>query len=199
MRILLTILLLSFNLVSAQNGQDFVNMIIVPSIVIFIFLFGIVSFLKFPKIISLVFSLSITGFFYMTNIIQKISATIASLGGLASTGIYILLFLLGATLASKTSIKSKKAIRLADIRRMNRSQISMEMGNIEKRIAELQGKIENLKIQEHNLEIQFASSRDAKILKELEKLRKIKNEMSDALDMLIEKREYYKRSYREIS
>lgn len=188
---------LSFSLVSAQTNVDYINAFIVPSIVLFVLFYGILSFVKVPQIFSIIISLGLTAFSYFFGIVNSFSSFALSLGSLGSTGIYIGIFLLGAILASKKQNRAKKLVKYNDVRRMSRKQISQEMSNIEKRLVELQGRLENIKIQEHNLELQFANNKDPKIFKELERVRKIKNELSDALDMLIERREHYKRIYRE--
>ncbi|MEM5777380.1 MAG: hypothetical protein QXJ06_02940 [Candidatus Aenigmatarchaeota archaeon] len=193
------LILLSFNIVTAQVNTDYVNALIVPSIVLFVFLYGILSFVKIPQIFSIIVSLALISFAYISGLINIFSSYTLSLGSLASTGIYIGIFLLGAMLASKKGIKGKKIMRYTDVRSMNRKQISQEMSNIEKRLVELQTRLEKVKIQEHNLELQFANSKNPQFSKELERIRKIKNELSDALDMLIERREHYKRVYREAS
>jgi len=193
----LLLVLLFLNIAYAQANEDYVNSIIVPSIVLFVFAYGITSFLRMPQILSILASLALTALAYISGAIRLFSAFALSLGSLASTGIYIGVFILGAMLASKKQGGKRRALRYADVRKMNRKQISQEMSNIEKRLVEIQSKLDNVKIQEHNLELQFANNKDPKTSKELERIRKIKNELSDALDMLIERREHYKRAYRE--
>ncbi|MCS7135264.1 MAG: hypothetical protein N3E38_00520 [Candidatus Aenigmarchaeota archaeon] len=194
MKYLLSILLI-FNLVAAQTG-DFVNSIVVPEIVLFILAFGILSFIKLPKLIALLISLGVAALAYISGIILTISSVVLSLGGLASTGIYILGFLVGAMLISRQQVKPKK-MGFLDVRRMSRKQISQEMSSLEKKIVELQARLEKIKIQEHNLELQFAATKSSQVSKELDRIRRVKNELSDALDALIERREVCKRAYRQ--
>jgi ABC-type multidrug transport system fused ATPase/permease subunit len=178
-------------------SQDLVNGVVVPIIVLAVALYGFLSFLRLPKMFALLASLALIGFAYVSGLILSFSSLILSLGSLASTGVYIALFLLGASLASRSKGIKRKAVRYVDVKRMNRRQLSQEMTNIEKRMIELQNRLEKVKIQEHNLELQFANDKSSQVLKELEKVRKLKNELSDALDMLIERREACKRAYRE--
>ncbi|MBU5689897.1 MAG: hypothetical protein QXM68_01720 [Candidatus Aenigmatarchaeota archaeon] len=186
------------NIVAAQPAQDYVNAVIVPSIVLFVFVFGIISLLKFPRIISLLASAALTTVAFILGFVKTFSSVTLSLGGLASTGIYIGMFLLGAMLISRQSPSAnKKMVRYSDARKMSRKQISQEMSNIEKKIVQMQSKLESVKIQEHNLELKFSTSKSHEIAKELERIRKIKNELSDAIDMMIERKEYYKKAYRE--
>ncbi len=188
--------LLFFNVAYAQNNQDFVNSFIVPSIVLLVFTYGGLNFIRIPKIPALVMSIALIIFAYFIGFLNAFSSFVLKLGSLTSTGIYISLFLLGSMLASRTGFSSKK-VKFADVRKMNRKQISQEMSNIEKRLVEMQNKLEKLKIQEHNLELQFANNKSNELLKELERVRRLKNELSDTLDMLIERREAFKRAYRE--
>ncbi|MCX8178303.1 MAG: hypothetical protein N3D75_00535 [Candidatus Aenigmarchaeota archaeon] len=191
------LILLFLNVVSAQT-TDYVNAVIVPGIVLLVFAYGLISFFKLPKIASLVLSVALIGVAYVSGIINAFASMALSFGGLASTGLYIGLFLVGATLASRSAGgKPKKAVKYADARKMSRKQISQEMNSIEKRIVQLQSKLESVKIQEHNLELKFSTSKSPEIAKELERIRKIKNELSDAMDMMIERKEYYKKAYRE--
>jgi hypothetical protein len=181
----------------ALASQDLVNGVVVPIIVLAVAIYGFLSFLRLPKMFALLSSLALIGFAYVSGLILSFSSLILSLGSLASTGVYIGLFLLGASLASRSKGIKRKAVRYVDVKRMNRKQLSQEMTNIEKRMVELQNRLEKVKIQEHNLELQFANDKSPQVLKELEKVRKLKNELSDALDMLIERREACKRAYRE--
>lgn len=191
----LLLILLIFNLVAAQTG-DFVNSVVVPEIVLFVLVFGAFSFIRLPKLIALLISLGVAALAYVSGIILTISSLVLSLGGLASTGIYILGFLVGAMLISRQQVKPKK-MGFLDVRRMSRKQISQEMSNLEKKIVELQARLEKIKIQEHNLELQFAATKSSQVSKELDRIRKVKNELSDALDALIERREVCKRAYRQ--
>jgi hypothetical protein len=193
----LLIALLLLDIVAAQNSDDIVNNLIVPAVVVCVFLYGVISFFKFPKPMALIASLGLTALAYLLGAIQTFSSTVLSMGGLASTGIYIGLFLVGAFFASRSVGGRRKAVRYIDVRRMSRRQISQEMNNIEKRMNELQAKLERVKIQEHNLELQYSNSKSPQISKELDRVRKLKNELSDALDMLVERREACKRAYRE--
>ncbi|MFH8080379.1 MAG: hypothetical protein QXO84_00660 [Candidatus Aenigmatarchaeota archaeon] len=188
--------LLLIKIVSAQN-QDFVNAVIVPEIVLLVLTFGFFSFIRFPKIFAFAAATIIAIAAYVAGIVTSFSSIILSLGSLVSTTIYIVLFLFGAMLISKNQVNIKKAKKLVDVRKMNRNQLSKEMSSLEKRIIELQNKIENIKIKEHNLELEFAVKKSPEISAELERLRKIKNELSDALDILMERREACKRAYRE--
>ena len=181
----------------APASQDLVNGVVVPIIVLAVALYGFLSFLRLPKMFALLASLALIGFGYISGLILSFSSLVLSLGSLASTGVYIALFLLGASLASRSRGIKRKTVRYVDIKRMNRKQLSQEMTNIEKRMIELQNRLEKVKIQEHNLELQFANDKSPQVLKELEKVRKLKNELSDTLDMLIERREACKRAYRE--
>ncbi|MEM5877830.1 MAG: hypothetical protein QXF12_03020 [Candidatus Aenigmatarchaeota archaeon] len=191
------LILLFLNAVSAQT-TDYVNAVIVPGIVLLVFAYGLISFFKLPKIASLVLSVVLIGVAYVSGIINEFASMALSFGGLASTGLYIGLFLVGATLASRSAGgRPKKSVKYADARKMSRKQISQEMNSIEKRIVQLQSKLESVKIQEHNLELKFSTSKSPEVAKELERIRKIKNELSDAMDMMVERKEYYKKAYRE--
>lgn len=191
------IILLFLNIVSAQS-TDYVNVFIVPGVVLFVLLYGLISLLKLPKLISLFLSITMILGAYILGFVNIFSNIVLSFGSLASTGLYIGLFLFGSILASKTIAKKpSKKLNFADARKMSRKQLSDEMNNIEKRIVQMQSKLESVKIQEHNLELNFSTSKSAEVAKELERLRKIKNELSDAIDMMMERKEYYKKAYRE--
>jgi len=194
----LFLLLFLLDFVAAQSTEsDIVNGLIVPTVVFGVFIYGTVSFLRFPKIVVLTASIVLTAISYILGITSSFSSIISSMGDLASTGVYITLFLLGAFLASRSVYRRKKVVKYFDVRRMNRRQLSQEMSNIEKRMVDLQSKIESIKLQEHNLELQFANNKNPQISKELERIRKLKNELSDSLDILIERREACKRAYAE--
>jgi hypothetical protein len=194
----LLLLLLFLNIASAQNGgSDIINGLIVPTVVICVLVYGVFSFLKIHRVVSLIVSVALTFLSYFLGTIQSFSSIVLSMGGLASTGVYISLFLLGTMLASRSVGGRKKMVKYIDARRMSRKQLSQEMTNIERRMSDLQARLEKIKIQEHNLELQFSNNKNPQTAKELDRVRKLKNELSDALDMLIERREAYKRAYRE--
>jgi hypothetical protein len=192
------LILLFLNIAAAQNGgSDIINGLIVPTVVVCVLAYGVFSFFKLPKVMSLIVSVALTALSYFLGTIQSFSSIVLSMGGLASTGVYISLFLLGTMLASRSVGGRKKMVKYIDARRMSRKQLSQEMTNIERRMSDLQARLEKIKIQEHSLELQFSNNKNPQIAKELDRVRKLKNELSDALDMLIERREAYKRAYRE--
>jgi len=197
MKIFLLILLFLNTAAAQAAGNDVVNSLIVPMVVTAVLIYGAISFFRLPKIIALSASIGLTALSYFFGFIQTFSSIILSMGSLASTGIYIGLFLLGSLLASRSISGKRKIVKYTDIRRMSRKQLSQEMTNIEKRMSDLQARLERLKIQEHNLELQFSNNKSPQISRELERVRQLKNELSDVLDMLIERREACKRAYRE--
>lgn len=197
--ILVTILFsLSFVYAQEQEQVDFVNTIITPSVVIFVLIFGILSVFKLPKFIGGTLSMIATAGLFFMGSIESFALLVLSFGGLISTLVYIGLFLIGAMLISRTSNRRvKTSLNYYAIRKMNRKQIAQEISNVEKMLVDVNNRLDRLKVQEHNLELKFANEKTQQIVKDLQKIRKLKNELTDVMDMLLEKKEIYKRAYRE--
>lgn len=197
--ILLTILFsLSFAYAQEREQSDFINTIITPSVVILVLIFGVLSVFKLPKFIGGILSLVATAGLFFMGFIESFASLILSFGSLVSTLTYIGLFLIGAMLISRTdNRKTKRDANYYAIRKMNRKQIAQEISNIEKRLVDVNNRLNKLKIQEHNLELRFANEKTPQVVKDLEKIRKLKNELNDLMDTLLENKEMYKRAYRE--
>lgn len=209
----LTYLVLSLSIVYSQPlmspqqllgdkaSGDFVNGTVVPSVVLFIVIWGIASLMRLPRYTGAILAAAATAGLFFLGIVKILSSVLLAMGGLATTGIYIVLFLVGAMLISKSKPGGARAgagkTNYYAARSMNRKQIAAEMNNIEKRLIEAQHRLNKFKIQEHNTEIRFANEKTPEVVRELERARKMKNELTDVMDMLLEKREMYKRAYRE--
>lgn len=200
-------IVLIISLVSAQSQQtslmdnfnlstDLINTIIVPSIVIFFLLFGLVSIVRiFPKIISGLIAFVITLAFLYFGVIKLLVNVLFYLGGFVATLVFIVLFIFGIFLISRTKGYYRQYYYIA--RKMKRKQIASHLSYLESRIVKIEGELTRLKIQENNLRIKFIVEKSEKASKELEKLRGQITRLANLRDKLLEEKEMYTKAYRE--
>jgi len=193
-------ILISFSIVLAQPivTGDFVNELIVPGVTIFVLAFGLFSLARLPKYLAGIMGAGVTGLLVMSGVLTSISSIILKMGSLLSTLIYIVLFFVGAMFISRSdSRKGKQKIAPYQVRGIQRKQIATTITQIEKRLAEVENKLKNVKIRESNLELTFSQNKSPQVIKELERVRKMKNDLALMRDSLLEQRDAYKRIYRE--